>query len=80
MLEKQHNVKAWLYLAPAMILLSVFTFYPLFNAFYLAFLKDYEFDTNLVYSTENTNTTFVNLNRKHYVKNIHDNYNILLLQ
>jgi len=47
MLEKQHNVKAWLYLAPAMILLSVFTFYPLFNAFYLAFLKDYEFLTGV---------------------------------
>lgn len=43
MLEKQSNIKAWLYLAPAMLLLSVFTFYPLFNAFYLAFLKDYEF-------------------------------------
>lgn len=43
MLEKQSNVKAWFYLAPAMLLLSVFTFYPLFNAFFLAFLKDYEF-------------------------------------
>ena len=43
MLEKQSNFKAWFYLAPAMILLSVFTFYPLFNAFFLAFLKDYEF-------------------------------------
>ena len=43
MLEKQSNIKAWFYLAPAMILLSVFTFYPLFNAFFLAFLKDYEF-------------------------------------
>jgi multiple sugar transport system permease protein len=43
MLEKQSNIKAWFYLAPAMVLLSVFTFYPLFNAFFLAFLKDYEF-------------------------------------
>lgn len=43
MLEKQHNLKALLYLAPAMVLLSVFTFYPLFNAFFLAFLRDYEF-------------------------------------
>jgi len=40
MLEKQSNLKAWLYLAPAMILLTIFTFYPLFNAFYLAFLED----------------------------------------
>jgi multiple sugar transport system permease protein len=43
MLEKRSNLKAILYLAPAMALLSVFTFYPLFNAFFLAFLKDYEF-------------------------------------
>ncbi len=43
MLEKQSNLKAWLYLSPAMLLLLVFTFYPLVNAFYLAFLKDYEF-------------------------------------
>ena len=43
MLEKQSNVRAWFYLAPSLLLLSVFTFYPLFNAFYLAFLRDYEF-------------------------------------
>lgn len=42
MLERQSNLKAILYLAPAMVLLSVFTFYPLFNAFFLAFLRDYE--------------------------------------
>ncbi|MCD6482366.1 MAG: sugar ABC transporter permease [Candidatus Izimaplasma sp.] len=43
MLEKQSNLKAWLYLLPAMALLLVFTFYPLFNAFYLAFLKNYSY-------------------------------------
>ncbi len=43
MLEKQSNLKAWLYLLPAMVLLIVFTFYPLFNAFYLAFLKNYSY-------------------------------------
>lgn len=43
MLEKQSNVKAWLYLAPALLLLTVFTFYPLVNAFYLAFLKDFSY-------------------------------------
>jgi len=43
MLERQSNLKAWFYLAPAMLLLLVFTFYPLFNAFLLAFLKDYNF-------------------------------------
>ncbi len=43
MLERQSNLKAWLYLLPAMALLLVFTFYPLFNAFYLAFLRDYSY-------------------------------------
>lgn len=43
MLERQSNIRAWLYLAPALILLGVFTFYPLFNSFYLAFLVDYNY-------------------------------------
>jgi multiple sugar transport system permease protein len=43
MLERQSNVKAWLYLAPALALLALFTFYPLFNAFLLAFLKDFSY-------------------------------------
>ncbi len=40
MLEKEHNLKAWLYLAPTLILLTIFTFYPLFNAFLISFFKD----------------------------------------
>jgi len=40
-LERQSNVKAWLYLAPAMLLLLVFTLYPLVNAFVLVFLDNY---------------------------------------
>lgn len=43
MLEKQSNFKAWLYLLPALSLLVVFTFYPLVNAFLLAFLKDFSY-------------------------------------
>jgi multiple sugar transport system permease protein len=42
-LERESNFKAWLYLAPALLLLTVFTFYPLINAFYLAFLKDFSY-------------------------------------
>ncbi|PAT02605.1 hypothetical protein CI105_01220 [Candidatus Izimaplasma bacterium ZiA1] len=41
MIESKNNLKAWLYLAPALILLGLFTFYPLFNAFFLAFVKDF---------------------------------------
>ncbi|QMS84977.1 carbohydrate ABC transporter permease [Candidatus Xianfuyuplasma coldseepsis] len=40
MLEKQSNFKAWLYLAPALILLTIFTFYPLINAFIIAMFKN----------------------------------------
>ena len=47
MLEKQSNLKAWLYLSPAMLLFAVFTFYPLLNAFHLVFLKNYNFYTNV---------------------------------
>lgn len=43
MLEEKHNFKAWLYLLPALVLLLVFTFYPIFNAFYLAFLHDFSY-------------------------------------
>ena len=39
MLERKSN-KAWLYLAPALLLLTVFTFYPLINAFLISFFKD----------------------------------------
>jgi len=42
-LEKQSNLKAWLYLSPALLLLVVFTFYPILNSFYLAFLVDYNY-------------------------------------
>ncbi|MFP4077505.1 MAG: carbohydrate ABC transporter permease [Candidatus Izemoplasmataceae bacterium] len=43
MLEDQHNVKAWFYLAPALVLLTIFIFYPIVNAFFLSFVKDYNY-------------------------------------
>lgn len=49
MIEEKNNLKAWLYLAPAMLLLLVFTFYPLFNAFFLAFVKDFNAITRSTY-------------------------------
>ncbi len=42
---KQSQWKAWLYLAPAIILMIVFTFYPLFNTFITAFKENYNFTT-----------------------------------
>ncbi len=42
---ERNNWKAWLYLAPVIILLAVFTFYPLINTIVIAFLKDYDYTT-----------------------------------
>jgi len=42
-MESKNNWKAWLYLAPVLILLAVFTFYPIINTFYVSFLKDYNY-------------------------------------
>lgn len=44
-MEKKNDWRAWLYLAPVIILLAVFTFYPLINTFGIAFLKDYSYIT-----------------------------------
>ncbi len=40
-METKNNWKAWLYLAPMLLLMSVFTFYPLINAFIISFYKGY---------------------------------------
>lgn len=41
-METKNNLKAWIYLAPMLILMAVFTFYPLINAFMISFYKDYQ--------------------------------------
>jgi multiple sugar transport system permease protein len=40
-MEKKNNLRAWLYLAPLLILMGVFTFYPLVNAFIISVYKNY---------------------------------------
>ncbi|MDD3842628.1 MAG: sugar ABC transporter permease [Candidatus Izemoplasmatales bacterium] len=40
-MEKKNNLRAWLYLAPLLILMAVFTFYPLINAFIVSSYKGY---------------------------------------
>ncbi|HRX92359.1 MAG TPA: sugar ABC transporter permease [Candidatus Izemoplasmatales bacterium] len=40
-MEKKNNWRAILYLLPALILMGVFIFYPLVNAFYISFLDNY---------------------------------------
>ncbi len=41
--RSNNNLKAWLYLSPALILLAVFTFYPLISTIGIAFLEDYHY-------------------------------------
>lgn len=47
-------LKASLYLAPALILLGVFTFFPIFNSFFLSFLTGFQIQTG-----EFDNFTFI---------------------
>ncbi len=41
MVESKHQWKAWLYLSPAIVLLLVFTVWPIINTLRMAFLEDY---------------------------------------
>lgn len=41
-MDTRNQYKAWLYLSPALILLFVFSFYPLLNTFRVAFLNGYD--------------------------------------
>jgi multiple sugar transport system permease protein len=42
-METKNNIKGWLYLAPSLVLLAVFTFYPLFSTFVIAFVEKYNY-------------------------------------
>ncbi len=44
-MEEKNNWKAWLYLAPVLILMAIFTFFPLINTFVISFMKDYNATT-----------------------------------
>ena len=41
MVESKHQWKAWLYLAPAIVLLLIFTLWPIINTLIMAFQEDY---------------------------------------
>jgi multiple sugar transport system permease protein len=42
MVDSKNKWKAWLYLSPALVLLAVFTVWPIFNTVRLAFLQYYD--------------------------------------
>jgi len=73
-MDNKNNLKAWLYLSPALILLLIFSFYPLINTFRMAFLNGYNglaivggehFDIGI----ENFKTVITNVDFKLYLKN-----------
>ncbi len=43
--EKNNNWKAWLYLAPVLILMAVFLIYPLINTIAISFMSNYNYVT-----------------------------------
>ena len=52
MVDNKQQWKAWLYLAPAIILLLVFTVWPIFNTVKLAFLEDYDMNKEIGWEDE----------------------------
>ena len=72
--SKKNNKKAWLYLAPAIILLAIFSFYPLINTFRMAFLNGYNgMDVvggeKFLIGIQNFKTVIGNVYFKQYLKN-----------
>ncbi len=52
MVESKHKWKAWIYLAPAVVLLLIFTVWPIFNTLRMAFWNDYSIMKDLGGSLE----------------------------
>ena len=80
MLERKNNWKAWIYLAPALVLLAIFTFYPIINSIVIAFIENYHpvestFEQNIAanggfkMSFKNFITVFHEIEFKNAVKN-----------
>ena len=57
---RKDNYKGWIYLAPSLILLAIFTLYPLIDTFVISFLKDYNYlkGTSSGFTLENYKALF----------------------
>ena len=53
MVESKHQWKAWLYLAPALILLLIFTVWPIINTVSMAFQEEYDYTTIIAIKNHN---------------------------
>ncbi len=58
-MERNHNIKAWLYLLPALILLGIFMVYPLVDVFIYSFEEDYQFVSQVYTGIGFGNYTYV---------------------
>lgn len=58
MVESKHQWKAWLYLLPALVLLAIFTVWPLINTVMLAFAEGYDKPGGMVGSLSNPDIAF----------------------
>ncbi len=58
MQDSKNNYRAWLYLAPLLLFMAVFTIFPIINTFVISFLKDYNYVTGA-----NSGFTFDNYGR-----------------
>ena len=72
--EFQNQNHGWLYLAPALILLIIFSFYPLINTFRMAFLNGYNGlaivgGESFSFGIENFKTVINHVDFKLYLKN-----------
>ena len=72
--DVKNQGKAWLYLAPALILLLIFSFYPLINTFRIAFLNGYNGlaivgGEKFTIGIENFKTVINHVDFKLYLKN-----------
>lgn len=63
---KQKEWKAWLYLAPTIILLIVFTFYPIINTFFTAFVEGAHYTKNGLVDITNNPITLSSINLNNF--------------
>ncbi|MGH4139026.1 carbohydrate ABC transporter permease [Clostridium sp.] len=58
-LKKNNNMRALLYLMPALVIIGVFQFYPIFKSFTMGFYTKFDYLTDTVYKTGLDNFIYV---------------------
>lgn len=58
-MKQNNHIKGWLYVLPALIILGVFTLYPIYKSVVMAFYTDYDFFNDIVYAYGFDNFVFL---------------------